>query len=498
MKWATGLNLATTLIVQSEMLKYIVDRFFGWMTHEPFIGLLMILAAVVLFLATLSGRRSNDTALWPYSRTLLEAAATAAMFLGLLWAFRAVLNDNLNTFKAGHGRVSAANYQSLKTIWGAPHIQRELSVTHYVTRRVKEELPRHDPTAAPVYRFVDKTVRIDQNSILGAHGSARIRPNQRKKGSAVYNGFDLNFEMTYKIRNDHAEQTRAELHFPLHAAQLQFNNLQVTENGKDLSRELRVSKNSIRWSRMMAPGQTSTILVKYDSRGVNQFYYQIPNAREIRDFAFTLRVDGLSREDLNYPTGCLTPDSIKPTSDGNALLLAWKRDRAITTAGMGIALPKPDQPGARTSLLLAKSPYALMLLIVSISLTFLIIRSRIEFLEIALLSAAYSLLFISMSSVYDIFAGTGVEFVGFMGSLLVGASLTLGLAWLLFRKYKDLFLRNSILVLTGFFTLIYPLAGLFPDSQAAFDGVVFSGIIVYLFLIALKQRLSKADESQVG
>ena len=471
------------------MIKYIADRFFSWMTLEPFVGLLMILAAVVLFLGALATRRPDDNAFWPWLRTILEATATAAMFLGLLWAFRAVLNDNLKTFRARHGRVSTANYQSLKTIWGAPHIQRELSVEHYVPRREREELPRSDPTRPPIYRYTEKQVHLAQNSFLEAKGKASLKLNERRKGSALYSGFDLAFDMEYVIKNDANEPTQAHFRFPLQAGQVQFKNVRVLEDGRDLSRELRVSKSGIAWNRPMPPGKVHRIHVSYESRGVEFFYYQIPSPREIRGFTFSLLVDALAKEDLNYPQGCLTPDTISATADGKGLRLDWKLDRAITTAGMGISLPAPEQPGAKTALLLAKSPYALMLLVVSISLTLLVVVSRLRFLEIALLSAAYSLLFISMAALHDFF-------LGFWGALLLGAALTLGLAYLLFRDYTDLFLKRSVLVLTLFFTLIYPMAGLFPDHQSAFDGVVFSGLIVYLFLIALRRRVQTKAQSE--
>ncbi len=464
------------------MIKYVADRFFSWMTVEPFIGLLMVLAAVVLFLGTLALRPPEDRTFWPWTRRIVEASATALLFLGLLWAFRAVLNDNLKTFKARHGRVSAANYQSLKTIWGAPHVQRELTVDHFVRRNVREELPRSDPTRPPIYRYTETDVPVPQNSIRETRGEAHLKLNERKKGSALYSGFDLSFQMQYVITNDSNETTEARFRFPLQSGQVQFKNVRVLEDGKDLSRELRVSKSGIAWTRRMPPGRTLTISVSYDSRGVEHFYYQIPQPREIRGFVFTLLVDSLAKADLNYPQGCLTPDAITEEA-GRGLKLEWKLDRAITTAGMGIALPTPEQPGAKTALVLAKSPYAMMLLVVSISLTLLVIVSRLAFVEIALLAGAYSLLFISMAALHD-------YLLGFWGALVVGAAATLALAFLLFRRYEDEFLKRSVLVLTGFFTLVYPMAGLLPDHQAAFDGLVFSGLIVYLFLIVLRRQVT--------
>ena len=470
------------------MIKYIVDRFFGWMTNEPFIGLMMVIAAVVLFLAAYKKGGGPLDGFWPWTRRILEAAGTAILFLGLLWAFRAVLNDNNQGFRRSHGRVSAANYSSLKTIWGAPHVQRELRVSHFIKKRIREEVPRPDPAARPIYKIVERNVRVEQNSILGSKGRADLKLNKRKKGSAYYSGFEIAFQMEYMVVNDSRETTEARFTFPLNGAQAQFKNLKITRDGKDLSRDLRVARNAIRWTQRMRPGEKQKIAVQYESRGVEQFYYQIPSPREIRDFSLVLTVDKLPVGDVNYPRGCITPDSKKAGPDGKGTELTWNLNRAITTAGMGIALPKPEQPGAKVSLVLSKSPYALMLLVVSIALTLMILGKGVNFLEIALLSAVYCVLFITMASVSDFF-------MGFWGSLILGAALTLGLAYLLYRRNESLMIRRIILILTGFFSLVYPLAGLFPDFQESFDGIVVVGLIIYLFWISLYSRLGAKGEA---
>ena len=465
------------------MIKYIATRFFGWMDNEPFIGLMMVIAAIVLFLSAykMKGESISD-AFWPWMRRILEAVGIAILFLGLLWAFRAVLNNNSKTFRNSHGRVSAANYQSLKTIWGAPHVQRELNVYHYIKKRVREEVPRPDPSRPPIYRYVMKDVLVEQNTIVGVRGDVKMKMEKRKKGSAYYSTYALNFYMEYDVINDSRHKTNARFYFPLQSGQVQFRNLEIMVNNKDQSRNLRVARTGIRWIKVMKPGEKQKIVVRYETRGVEQFYYQIPNAREIRNFYFKLTVDKLPIDRKNYPQGCLSPDKVSASPDGNGTVFEWKLDRAITSAGMGVALPKPEQPGAKVTMVLNKSPYALMLLIVSICLTLLILGEKVNFLEISLLSAVYMLLFITMASISDFF-------MGFWGSLVFGSLLTLGLAFLMYRKHDSKLLKTIILTLVGFFTLIYPLAGLFPDYQASFDGVVMIGLIVYLFWISLFVRI---------
>src|SRR5579859_5619650 len=460
---------------------YLTDRFFGWMENEPFIGLLMIVATLVLFLGAWHARPDGDRP-WSWLRRLIEAGSVAALFLGLLWAFRAILNDNAKTFRERHGRVSEANYQSLTTIWGGQAEQRELKVKHFVEDEEREEIPRPDPALPPVYKTTKVTHELEENSILGAHGQVTLTLNKRKKGSAYYSGFETDFRMEYQVANQSDRATRAELDFPLSSGAVLYEALTVTEDGKDLAKDLRVSASSVHWSRPMKPGEHHTVVVSYRSRGVEQFYYQIPDAREIRDFTLTLTVPGLPVGDVNYPERCLTPSKVEPTPDGSGTVLSWSLDRSVTTAGMGIALPKPEQPGEKVATVLSRSPYALMLLVVSVSLTLLLQRRRaMDFVEVSLLAAVYCLLFLVMASVSD-FA------LGFWGSVGLGSDLTVALAWVLYRA-DPAPLRNTVLALVAFFTLVYPLIGLFPEERESFDGLVMIGLTVYLFCLVLVTRL---------
>ncbi|MCP4134270.1 MAG: hypothetical protein GY754_25070 [bacterium] len=472
------------------MIKYTIDRFFSWMTFEPVIGLMMIIGAIVIFL--MRYKKDGDVSpatFWEWARRILESAGVALLFLGLLWSFRAILNNNNTDFRQEHGRVSSVNYESVKRIWGSPHVQRELAINHTIEKTVKEELPRTDPSKPPLYKLVKQTYEVEQNSILSSWGKIKLTLNKRKKGSAYYNGFNSSFKMEYSVVNDSSYTTEAAFHFPLSTQQMLYENFKILENGSDISADLRFSSSGIRWSRDMTPGEKQKIEVSYTSRGLEYFYYQVPTPREIKNFKLIMEVENLPLSEVNYPEGCLTPKELKATASGNGAVLEWSLNRAITTAGMGIALPKPEQPGAKVALVLRNSPYALMLLIVSICLTFLIQGGTINFLEISLLSAVYCLLFIAMASMSDFL-------MGFWGSLILGALLTLGLSFLLYRNHPSALTKKIIFSLVGFFSLVYPLSGLFPDFQESFNGIVIMGLIIYLFWISLYTRLTNKDSSQ--
>ncbi len=467
------------------MIDYLVARVMAWMESEPVVGLMMTVAAVVTFAGIYRRGGGPERGPWAFAQRIVEAGTMAALLMGLLWAFRAVLGDNASTFGAEHGRVSEANFKSVQTIWGAPHVQQELAVHHYRKVVEREEQFRDDPTLPPVFREVEREELVDQDSITRARGSVVVVPNQRKKGSGVYSGFEASFDVEYEVANPSSYTTRTELVLPL-SGQVFYDQLRVTVDGEELGARLRVDTDALRWEQTMTPGERITIVIGYATRGVEHFYYQIPEPREIRDFALTMRVVGLPRADVNYPEGCLTPSDIE--EDGDDLVLRWALDRSLTTAGMGVALPRPEQPGAEVGSVLSRSPYALMLLIGAVCLTLLVDsmgragRDAVALLDVALTCASYSLVFVVMAAAAD---ATG----GLWGAFALGALPCLALSWWLWRRHPS---RTPVLALVAFFVAVHPLSALLPEHQEAFDAAVVAGLVLYLVALTLRSRARAA------
>lgn len=471
-----------------------LDKVINWFTLEPAVSMLMITTAVVLFGSAFASYKETSGNFWPWMRKIIEATVSAVLFLGLMWAFRAILNDNTSTYYSTHGSLSDISRESAWSIWGRPHTQVELTVHHTHEVEVKEELPREDPTAPPIYRTVIQTQEVPQNSILSFNGDVQMKLSERQKGYALYSGYTLDVKLEYEILNDSAITTDAAFTFPLSSGQTLFENFVVTMDGKDLSADLRFATDLVSWTTKMKPHQRSIVHITYFSRGMDYFYYQIPVQREIKNFALTLTVDRLPVSLLNYPDGVITPTKIESTPDGNGSILTWQLDRAITVAGMGVALIQPQQPGAQVLRVLVISPYALTLLGAMLALTMLIWGLKVQFLDLALLSAVYTMQFLLMSAVSD-------YFFGFWGSLMLGAVLTLFLTILLFRKLPSKPLRTIIYLLVAFFTIAYPLSGLLTEleDQNAFNMLLQSGLILYITILSLyasshKEKLAPHEE----
>jgi hypothetical protein len=466
----------------------IFGRIASWFTIEPFLTLLMIVAATTLFLKSYKGAAPEGTSkFWSWCRRVLESIGSALLFLGLLWISRAVLNNNSESFAYGHGRVSETNYQSVEEIWGGAQAQRDLAVAHTIEKEVMEELPREDETKPPLFRKVLKRIDVEQNSILSTKASVELRPNRRQKGSAFYNGFETRFAIEYLVKNDSDLRTDAAFSFPLPSNQSMFSDIEILVDGKDISEDLRVSEEEIAWAKKMEPGETWKVEIKYRTRGMEFFYFQITAPRQIKDFVLTLTVLDLPVSEVNYPGGCIPPtEKIRATPDGKGSVLEWRFNNTITTAGMGVSLPQPAQPGERTSSMLAVSSYALMMLLLAICLTFILAGKDVKLLEIALISGVYCLMHIIAASLND-------SLLGFWGSFALGAAITCALAYAFSRKFEPLY-RNCLIGLTAFFSIAYPLLSQIKDSADTLNGLVMAGIIAYLFFIAMATRFKKGEK----
>lgn len=226
---------------------------------------------------------------------------------------------------------------------------------------------------------------------------------EREKGYALYGGYTVDVTLNYDIINDSDIETDATFTLTLSPEQTPFEDFVVKMDDIDLNPDLRFATDMISWTTKVIPHRKSKVVINYASRGMDYFYYQIPVQREIKNFSLTLTIDRLPVSLLNYPDRVITPTDIKPTEDGQGSILTWNLDRAITTAGMGVLLVPPEQLGAQVLHMLVLSPYALTLPGVMLALTMLIWDLQVRFLDLALLSAIYTMQFLLMAALSDDF-----------------------------------------------------------------------------------------------
>jgi hypothetical protein len=222
------------------------------------------------------------------------------------------------------------------------------------------------------------------------------------------------------------------------------------------------------------------LAISFKSRGMTYWYMQVKEPREIRDFNFILTLPDLPRAHLNVPEGCMTPTSIKATSNNRGTILTFHLDHAISNKGMGIALPSVSQPEL-TSAVLAEVERGWLLVFATLVFSLTVAGARQAVLVSVLFGAA-------MACGYGLLGDFSDLVLGFWGTatLIVLPTFVL-LAWLLTQLAPwpvGRLLACQFLV----FGIVYPgLAGLDAERQALY----FDLSAVLFLAVAGSQLLRK-------
>jgi hypothetical protein len=413
----------------------------------------------------------------------LWALTLVAFLLGALSLLRVYLHQTLAGFQRTHGRITEANYNAIQTIWGAPQEQDELHFDIFYEEEVTERLESEDLTKPAVLR--KKTVRrnVTSNPFVSARHEVTLRQNARKKGSALYGGYDTVCRFSWRLRNPADRDMKSILRFPLPAAGAIYDDLSATLNGQDVLPQMQLKDGALLLPRDLKANENLDFAIAFKSRGMSVWYLQVKEAREVRDFSFTLNLPDLAKTHLNFPEGCMTPTDTKPTADNRGTILTFRLDHAISNKGMGISLPSVPQPGAETKSVLAEVECGWLLIFAMLVLGLTLAEARHAVLLSVLFGAA-------AASAYALLADFSDLLLGFWGTAgLVLLPMLLLLAWLLARATPAFGkLMAGQLLLYG---VLYPsLAGLDDERQA-----LYFNVCALVFLTLAAWQLARRPES---
>mgnify|MGYP001262179884 CR=1 FL=1 len=218
---------------------------------------------------------------------------------------------------------------SVHDLWGSPLNQKEPKIFFNETT-VRKDKNRKE--------YID-TVRREI-PILKSRINADIRYTPRKKGLLWYNLYEIAFAAEYAFVHDGmgTEKVRIEFEFPNPKAV--YDNFHFIIDGKET--EIKNFSKTITAALDMNPGQRTVLLVKYDSRGSEEWVYDFSkeNIGHISDLVLTVRTDF---DGYDFPANTLSPSEKKPVAHGNELI--WRFDSLLTGYNIGIRVPEKLNPG---------------------------------------------------------------------------------------------------------------------------------------------------------
>jgi len=476
-----------------KLLSKILGRTGDFSDVQPLLALFLCGALLAVFLTITWQRRSataksNPSLLWTlYSQlgTLTWALLLVGFLVAGLSYLRSYLHQTVANFQRTHGRITEANFNAVQTIWGAEQNQDELKLDLYWEEEVTERIESEDLTKPAVLR--KKIVRHDitANPFISARHEVTLRQNARRKGSALYGGYDTNCRFSWRLQNPTDRALNADIRFPLPAQGAVYNDLYATLNGKDVLPLMELKDGALNLPRDLKPNEVLDVKMGFKSRGMSFWYLQVKDAREIRDFTLTLTLPDLTKAHLNNPEGCMTPTDVKPTADGQGSVLTYRLDHAITSKGMGIALPTPPQPGETTNAVLGEIERSWLLIF-----ALLVLGLTIGSVKHAVLM---SLLFGTATAMgYGLLGDFSDLLFGFWGTavLILVPSFVL-LAWLLRKILPGLNGQLMAVQLLLYGILLPCLAGLDSDRQP-----LYLDICAGLFLAFMAWQLMKSFGAQ--
>jgi hypothetical protein len=452
---------------------------------EPILALFLGAALAAVFVAAYGHRERGGPeqkllwTLYDHAVRLMRGVLIVGVIAAAIGVLRIYLRQSVGAFQRTHGRVTEANYNSVQTIWGPEQHQGELRVDIYTDEEVTERIESEDLTKPAVLRKKLARKHATGNPFVSANHQVTLRQNSRKKGSALYGGYDTDCRFSWRLRNPDAQRHNCNLTFPLPSATAMYDDLSVTLNGADILPQAQVRESALVIAREVEANETMDLRIAFKSRGMAFWYFQVHEQREIRDFTLTLTLPDLAREKLNYPEGCMTPTKIDATADRAGSILTYRLDHALSNKGMGVALPALPQPGAMTNAVLGQTDRAWLFVVAMLLITLTLAGANHAVLLTLLIGA-------TTAFAYGLVADFSDLLFGFWGTAAAVLCPIFLLLTVIAGRTMPWSISRRITFQLVLFGLILPcVAGLDPDRESLYLNVcalLFLGFIAPLLL----------------
>ncbi|NJN45430.1 MAG: cell envelope integrity protein CreD [Candidatus Competibacteraceae bacterium] len=264
------------------------------------------------------------------------------------------------------------------------------------------------------------------------HITVELQLEQRRKGLLWYPTYEVLFDAEYAINNDTLVEQRVRAQLPLPSADATYDEFEVWVDDQPSAHGVDV-KQGIAELIALNPGQTRTFKVRYRTRGLYRWSYQLGGETgRVRQLDMTVATNF---EAVDFPDGSLSPMVVEPlgvSSDG--LQLHWQADDLITRQPVAIALPEKLNPGPLTARMSFFGPVCLVFFFVLVGAIAILKQVPIHPMHYLFVTAgffAFNLLFVYLVDWLDVhlaFALAAGVSVGLVVSYL-RASLGVAFPW---------------------------------------------------------------------
>jgi hypothetical protein len=290
----------------------------------------------------------------------------------------------------------------VEALWGSPLIQRAPAFTVQI------------PGSSQV-----RWIMPSKNEI-----TVEIQPDYRKKGLIWYPTYICSFEGSYTITNTEEVLQKIRLHFSFPAKGATYDNFAAYIDKKLLLTPVD-TKLGLAEIIELAPGRRAEFKIKYETRGIESWQYQMDqHVGRIQNLKMLLKT---GFRNVDYTEGSLSPMSTNGTEDG--MILKWEATDLITNSNIGIAIPQKLNPGPLTSRITYFAPVCLIfffVLIATLNIKYAISIHPMHYLFVAAGFFAFHLLltyFVGHINVHLAFLISALTSVTLVTSYLINVHL---------------------------------------------------------------------------
>ena len=241
-----------------------------------------------------------------------------------------------------------------------------------------------------------------------------LAPDYRKKGLIWYSTYICSFDGRYSVNNTEAVTQKIRFHFDFPAEGATYENFAISKNDIFLIVPVN-TRQGIDEIIELAPGQKVEFRIKYKTRGIFTWRYQMDKKiGRVQNLNLLVKT---GFHNIDYTEGSLSPMAVDSSEDG--MLLNWEAADLITNDDIGIVVPEKINPGPLTSRITYFAPVCLIFFFILIATIHIMYQIDIHPMHYLFVAAGFFAFHLLLSYL--------VGLVNLHLSFIVSAAISVGL-----------------------------------------------------------------------
>lgn len=243
------------------------------------------------------------------------------------------------------------------------------STAEYRTQRSVTELwgPEQSQSHPKIQLIEKKAAEKEQHNNSMASTITEIQPisgkvnvalsyEPKKKGLTWSRTYLADFQSSYEISNPYDTTKDILVSFPLASENTSYNHFYF-KLGEEDAKEAVPINGTITQTATLAAGETISLEVSYQSRGMDRWQYSLGNVSRIQNFQLAMSTNFA---DINFIDGSCSPTGRNFDEESDSWKLLWNYAAVINPENISMEMPKAKNPGPIAAKITFFAPVSLL------------------------------------------------------------------------------------------------------------------------------------------